>query len=100
MENKANFDDYIITELQKTSPSPKYLNKSLILSCKEKEELKTVNSIFFIILIIQSLFISLVGILLVSDIFLKLSTIGFGILLFNLSLSIYTLTNNKEGVLI
>lgn len=100
MENKSCSDDYIKNELQKTSSPPEYINRNLISSCRSKEEFKTVNSIFFILLLIQSLFILLVGLVLLSDIFLKMIIIGFGVLLFKISSFIYNLTISKESVLI
>ncbi len=100
MGDKNNFDDYIKMELEKTYASPEHLNNNLILNMKEKEEFKITNFMFFIIAIIQSLSIIFLAIIFISDILLKITIIGAGILLFNLSVGLYILTINKDGVLI
>lgn len=100
MRDKNNFDNYIKTELEKTYSPPEHINKELILNSKDKKEFKIINLIFFIIALIQSVSIILIGIIFISDIFLKVIVIGLGISLFNLSVSAYILTINKDGVLI
>lgn len=99
MGNKNKFYEHIIKELEKTYSPPDYINRELILNIKRKEDFKIVNLIFFIMSIIQSLSIILIGLIFISDIFLKIFVIGIGILLFKFSLSVYIVTINKDGVL-
>ncbi|NMB08472.1 MAG: hypothetical protein GX981_08820 [Tissierellia bacterium] len=99
MENKDMLDEYIKNELEKTYSSPDYLNKKLILICRRDKEFNLINLIFFIISLIQSMSIILIGVIFLSDIFLKLVVIVVGIILFNSSLFIYTLIFHKDGVL-
>lgn len=100
MKDKTEFDNYMREGMSKTYSSPSDLNNNLILNSQNKEKLALINLIFFIIMILQSASIISIGIIFVSDIFIKLITIGIGIILFNTSLVIYTIITNKEGVLI
>lgn len=100
MENKDKLDEFIRHELEKTYSSPDNINMQLVLSCKDKKELNIINLIFFIILLLQSLFIILIGVMFLSDVYLKLIIVGLGILLLNASIFVYALIINKKGVLI
>lgn len=100
MENKDKLDEFIRHELEKTYLSPDNINRQLVLSCKDKKELNIINLIFFIVLLLHSLFIILIGVMFLSDVYLKLIIVGLGILLLNASIFVYALIINKKGVLI
>lgn len=101
MKDKENFDVYIEEELKKTYSSPVDINKNLILNVNRKKEgSNLINLIFFIISLIQSISVVLVGVIFLSDIVLKIFIVGIGIFLFNLSISIFAIILSKEGVLI
>ena len=91
-----DFDKYLRQELNKEYPSPEHINRELIIN--SGGEFEFINLIFFIISVFQSLFAILIGVILVSDIFLKVILIGFGLFLFNISLTAYALNIYGEDV--
>ncbi len=99
MEDRDAFDKYLKEELNKIYTSPEHINREL-LTCRDEGKFNIINLIFFIASILQSLGIILIGIVFVTDIFVKICTIGFGLFLLNFSLSVYVFINNREDVLI
>lgn len=99
MEDRDTFDKYLKEELNKIYMSPDHINRQLLMY-RDEGKFNIINLMFFIASILQDLGIILVGIVFVTDIFLKVCTIGLGLFLLNFSLFIYVFINIREDVLI
>ncbi len=84
-----NFDKYLKEELHKTKYPPIHLNNILLMEARKKDKFKSINILFFILGILQSMLIIGIGIVFMPYVFMKIIIGILGFVLLHSTIFIY-----------
>lgn len=96
MKNKMDFEDKMRSELSKEYSSPSGLNLKLMNRVRKEPSYELVNKMLVLLLLVESILTVSTGVLVVSNIYLKVFVILSGLSIWNFTLLIFALIKNKE----